>query len=150
MTALQHLPIWNFSIAGLSTELTMLGLAVVLGLLMLMIGARAGNGQRGVAWNVGPRDTPSPPIGAVAGRLERASRNFMETFPFFAVVVVLCTLAGRHNWATVWGTEVYLAARIIYWPLYAFGVPGIRTLVWLVATLAIILVLVALFFPGIG
>ena len=147
---MSHLPILNFSLAGLSTELTMLGLAVVLGLLQLMIGARAGNGQRGVAWNVGPRDTPSPSIGKVAGRLERASRNFMETFPFFATAIVLCALAGRHNWATVWGAEVYLAARIVYWPLYAFGVPGIRTLVWLVATLAIILLLVALFVPGIG
>jgi uncharacterized MAPEG superfamily protein len=48
----------------------------------------------------------------------------------------------------VWGTEIYLAARIIYLPLYGFGVPGLRTLVWLVATLSIILLLVALLYPG--
>jgi len=88
------------------------------------------------------------PVSAVAGRLERASRNFMETFPFFAVAIVLCALAGRHNWATIWGAQVYLAARVLYLPLYAFGVPGVRTLVWLVATLSIILLLVALLYPA--
>ncbi|MBS0470249.1 MAG: MAPEG family protein [Proteobacteria bacterium] len=132
----------------MSTEFTMLGLAIVLGLLQLLVAARIGNGQRGVRWNVGARDEPSPPIGAVAGRLERAYRNFMETFPFFAVVVLLLASVGRHNWATVWGSEIYLAARLIYWPLYALGVPGLRTLVWLFGTLAIVLLIVALFVPG--
>jgi uncharacterized MAPEG superfamily protein len=149
MTNLHALPMWDLSLGGMSTEYTMLALAVVLGLLQLLVGARAGNGQRGVKWNVGPRDTPSPPVSAVAGRLERAARNFMETFPFFAVAVILLAAVGRHNWATVWGSEVYLAGRVIYWPLYGFGVPGIRTLVWLIATLGIVLLLVALFFPAI-
>lgn len=148
MHAIQTLPMFQLSLGGMSTELTMLALAAAFGLLQLMIAARAGNGQRGLAWNVGARDTPSPPIGPGAARLERAARNFMETFPFFAVAAILCALAGRHNWATVWGTEIYLAARILYLPLYGFGVPGVRTLVWLVATLSIVLVLVALFYPG--
>lgn len=142
------IPVFAFSLGGLSTEFTMLGLAIILGLLQLLVGARVGNGQRGIRWNVGARDEPSPPIGAVAGRLERAYRNFMETFPFFAVAVLLLAAAGRHNWATVWGCEIYLAARVIYWPLYAFGVPGLRTLVWLFGTLAIVLLVVALFMPG--
>ncbi len=149
MSFIDHLPIFNVSLGGLSTEFTMLGLAIVLGLFQLMIAARAGNSQRGLKWNVGARDAAPPPVSAVAGRLERASRNFMETFPFFAVTVVILSLAGRHNWATVWGTEIYLAARFIYLPLYGFGVPGLRTLVWLIALLAIILLLVALFFPAI-
>ncbi len=148
MSVMPNLPSFELSLGGLSTELTMLALAVVLGLFQLMIAARSGNSQRGLAWNVGARDAPPPPVGKVAGRLERASRNFMETFAFFAVAIVLCALAGRHNWATVWGAQVYLAARIVYLPLYAFGVPGVRTLVWLIATLAIILLLVALLFPG--
>ena len=149
MSVLQHLPILNLSLGGLDTEFTMLALAVVLGLFQLLIAARAGNSQRGLRWNVGARDAAPPSVGKVAGRLERAYRNFMETFVFFAVAIVLCALAGRHNWATIWGAEIYLAARIIYLPLYAFGVPVLRTLVWLMGTLAIILLLVALFYPGI-
>src|ERR1700679_1103477 len=71
-------------IAGLSTELTMLAVAIVLGMFQLLIAARTGNSQRGLKWNVGPRDAPAPPVSKVAGRLERAFRNFLETFPFFA------------------------------------------------------------------
>lgn len=149
MQYLHNLPVFTLSLGGMSTELTMLALAIVLGLFQLLIAARTGNSQRGLKWNVGARDEPAPPVSAVAGRLERAARNFMETFPFFAVAVILCALVGRHNWATVWGAEVYLAARIVYLPLYGFGVPGLRTLVWLVATLSIILLLVVLFFPAI-
>ncbi|HXC57052.1 MAG TPA: MAPEG family protein [Rhizomicrobium sp.] len=148
MHAMQNLPLWNLSLGGMTTEFTMLALAVVLGLFQLLIAARAGNGQRGVRWNVGPRDQPAPAVGKVAGRLERASRNFLETFAFFAVAVILCALVGRHNWATVWGAQIYLAARIVYLPLYGFGVPVLRTLVWLVGTLAIVLLLVALFYPA--
>ena len=149
MPFVHDLPIFTLSLGGMSTEETMLALAALLGLLQLLIAARTGNSQRGLKWNVGARDAPPPPVSVVAARLERAFRNFMETFAFFAVAVILCALVQRHNWATVWGSEIYLGARIVYLPLYGFGVPGLRTLVWLVATLSIILLHVALLFPAI-
>ena len=71
------------------------------------------------------------------------------THPFLLGSLVLCALAGRHNWATIWGAQIYLAARLLYLPLYAFGVPVLRTLVWLIGTRSIILLLVALFYPAI-
>lgn len=143
------LPFVNLRLAGMSVEMTMLVLSVALGLLQLLIAARSGNSQRGIRWNVGPRDEPPPPVRPLAGRLERAYRNFMETFPFFATVVIVAALVGRHNWATVWGAQAYLAARVVYVFLYAAGVPVVRTLVWLAATLSIILILVAILWPGI-
>jgi uncharacterized MAPEG superfamily protein len=149
MHAIEALPIFNLTLGGMSVELSMLAIASVLGLFQLLIAARTGNSQRGVRWNVGARDEPPPPVSKIAGRLERAFRNFMETFPFFAVAIILCTLAARHNWATLWGAQAYVAARIVYLPLYAFGVPVLRTLIWLVATVAILLLFVALFYPAI-
>jgi uncharacterized MAPEG superfamily protein len=145
----QNLQLPMLELGGMSVELTMLSLAVVLGLFQLLIAARAGNSQRGLAWNVGPRDAPPPSVGKVAGRLERAFRNFMETFPLFATAVIVCSLIGRHNWATADGAEIYVAARVIYVILYALGVPGVRTLVWIVATLSIILMMTAIFWPAI-
>ncbi len=138
----------TLQLAGMSVELTILSLAIVLGLFQLLIAARSGNSQRGLKWNVGPRDEPPPPVSKVAGRLERAFRNFMETFPFFAAVVLIVTLTGRHDWATVWGAQIYLAARIVYVVLYGLGVPGVRTLVWIIATLGIILMLTAILWTG--
>lgn len=146
---MQNLPIPTLQLGGMSVEMTMLSLAIVLGLFQLLIAARSGNSQRGLKWNFGARDEPAPPVGKVAGRLERAFRNFMETFPFFAAAVLIAALVGRHNWATIWGAETYVAARIVYVVLYALGVPGLRTLVWLVATLSIILMMAAIFWPAI-
>ena len=45
---------------------------------------------------------------------------------------------------TVWGAQLYFWARVVYVPLYAFGVFLVRSLVWNVATLGIILILLSL------
>ena len=145
MSVLQ--PYLNFHLAGLSVEFTMLGLAIVLGLVQLFLAAQFVTRERGVAWNIGPRDETPPLKGKLAGRLDRAFNNFRETFPFFAASVVMAAILGRHNWETVAGAQLYLAARIVYVPLYAFGATGLRTLAFLAATAGIVLVLVAIFTP---
>jgi uncharacterized MAPEG superfamily protein len=43
---------------------------------------------------------------------------------------------------------MYLLARIVYVPLYAFGVPVVRTLVWMVGTVGLVMVLVAVLGGG--
>jgi uncharacterized MAPEG superfamily protein len=144
---LAHLPFVGFRLGGLSVELTMLALASALGIVQLLLYARSTNSQRGLKWNLSARDEPGAPVGKGAARLERAYRNFMETFPFFAAAVIVAALAGKHGALTLWGSQIYLAARIVYLPLYGFGVPGLRTLVWLIAMIGIVMVLAALFLP---
>ena len=68
-----------------------------------------------------------PPLAGTAGRLDRAMRNFLETFPLFAAAVLIAALAGRHNWMTEWGAVLYFAARVAYVPLYAYGVRIVRS-----------------------
>ena len=124
-------------------ELQMLAAAVALGLVHLMWAAAAAQPQRGLKWNVGPRDTPVVLTG-MAGRLERAFANFRETFPFFAVAVLVAYLGGRLGTLTCCGAALYVGARAVYIFLYAFGVPFIRSLVWLVSLIGIGLILAAL------
>ncbi|MBI1211914.1 MAG: hypothetical protein GC190_10660 [Alphaproteobacteria bacterium] len=126
----------------------MLAFAIILGLFQLLVAARTGNSQRGIAWNVGPRDQPPPPVSAVAARMERAYRNFMETFPFFAAAILAAHATNRFSDLTLIGSQVYLIARVIYWPLYTAGVPVIRTLTWLVSIIGLLLVISALFVGG--
>ena len=128
----------------MTIELTMLALSIVLGLVQIMIAANASTRQRGADWNVGARDEVLPPLAGTAGRLDRALRNFLETFPLFAAAVLIAALAGRHNWMTQWGAVLYFAARVAYVPLYAYGVRIVRSAAWGVATLGIILILVGL------
>lgn len=118
-------------------ELMILAGAVLLGLVQLIAAAASARTQQNLAWAAGPRDEPMPPLTGVPGRLDRAFRNFMETFPFFAALVLVAYLGGRLGTLTHWGGILYLAARVIYLPLYALGIPRIRTLVWFVSIIGL-------------
>ena len=123
----------------------MLGLAVVLGLVQIIAASHAASLQRGYRWTASPRDEAVPALGGVAGRLDRALRNFLETFPLFATAVLAAHALEIHDALTEWGARLYLWARVAYVPLYAAGVPLVRSLVWNVATAGIALLVVALF-----
>ena len=131
--------------AEVALELKLLAAAVIVGLVQLLWAAGAARAQQDMKWAAGPRDTPMP-VGGVAARLERAFWNFAETFPFFAAAVLACAVAGKlGSDLTIWGAWAYVAARALYAPLYALGIPTVRTLVWLVAMIGIGMTLVALF-----
>lgn len=125
-------------------EITLLGIAVVIGLVQLFWASAAAQPHRGLEWNVGPRDEPVPLPGK-AGRLQRASANYRETFPMFAAALIGAYLLGDISPLTAWGSLLYVAARAVYVPLYAFGVSYVRSLVWVVSIIGIIMILVALF-----
>jgi uncharacterized MAPEG superfamily protein len=126
-------------------ELKMLTLSVVLGIVQIVAASHAASLQRGYRWTASPRDEKMPPLQGVAGRLDRALRNFMETFPLFAAVVLTAHVSDIHSALTEWGAQLYFWARVAYVPLYVGGVPLARSLVWNVATIGIVLFVVALF-----
>lgn len=129
----------------MTTELLMLALSVVLGLVHITVSAIATTAQYGSQWNLSARDAPMPPRGRVAGRLQRALHNFLETFPLFAVAVLIADATNRHDGMAVWGSQIYFYARVLYLPIYVAGIPVVRTLIWIVATAGIVMVLIALF-----
>lgn len=124
-------------------ELQMLAAAVMIGIIHLLWAAAAAQPQRGLKWNTGPRDEPVVLTG-VAGRLERAFANFRETFPFFAALVIVDYLGGRLGELTAYGAVLYVAARAVYAPLYAMGVPYARSLAWVASMAGILMLLAAL------
>ena len=129
----------------MTVELKMLILSVVLGIVQIVAASHAASLQRGYRWTASPRDEKVPPLRDVAGRLDRALRNFVETFPLFAAVVLVAHVSDTHNALTVLGAQLYFWGRLAYVLLYAAGVPVIRSLVWNVATLGILLFVAALF-----
>lgn len=128
----------------MTIELKMLALSTVLGLVQIILTSHSASLQYGYKWAASARDEPTKPLEGIAGRLDRTLRNFAETFPLFAAAVLTVSIAGRHNWMTACGAQLYFWGRLLYIPLYAGGVPLVRSLVWNVATLGIILVLVSL------
>jgi len=129
----------------MTTELKLLALSVGLGFVHIVVASHSASLQRGYRWSASSRDEPVEPLQGVAGRLDRALRNFLETFPLFAAVVLAAGMVGRHNALTESGAQLYFWGRVAYLPLYAAGIPLVRSLVWSVSSFGILLSLVALF-----
>ena len=127
-------------------ELLHLELAVIVGLIQIAWAAAAGSGgDRNLPWLLGPRDDARPVKGVYALRVGRALTNFLETFPLFAAALVGAILAGKTGTYTFWGSGLYVVGRVLYAPLYALGVPVVRTLAWAASLVGIILIVVAYF-----
>lgn len=121
---------------------TLIVASVVLLLLYLVVQVRSVTRERGSAWNTGARDEGSQPIGVFAGRADRAFRNYLETFPAFGLLALLLIVLQRADGIGVAGALLWLAARVIYLPLYLAGVPYLRTLVWIASIAGLLLMAV--------
>lgn len=126
-------------------EIQMLAWSILLGVAQLFIAAALMTRQRGLAWNASARDGDPPPLTGVAGRADRALRNFLETFPFFAAAALAVVATGRGDPATALGAQLWFWARVAYVPLYLGGIPYVRSLVWGVSLLGMLMVLWGLF-----
>jgi uncharacterized MAPEG superfamily protein len=91
----------------MSFELAMLAASCVLCLIQIITAAHAASLQRGYHWTAGARDAEVPPLTRIAERLERALRNFLETFPVFVAAVVLVPVLGRETAPGEWGAGLY-------------------------------------------
>ncbi len=85
-----------------------------------------------------------PPLRGMTGRIDRATTNFLETFPFFAAVVLVAHLADCHNTLTILGAHFYFWGRIAYVLASVAGFSLVRSLVWNIPTSGILLFVIAL------
>jgi uncharacterized MAPEG superfamily protein len=94
--------------------------------------------KHGVLYAASARDE-NQPGGELLGRAERALRNFHETWPVYIVLMLIGHLALPGDPLMFWGAIVWGVARIIYLPLYLFGVFMIRSLVWNVSLIGLLM-----------
>ena len=105
-------------------------------------------GQYGLKWNTGPRDeTDLPALSALGGRLKRAQDNLFETLPLFIAAVLVAHIANRETDLVTLGAEIWFGARLVYVPLYAFGVRQVRSLVWIVSIAGLGMIVAPLVMP---
>ncbi|WP_312706136.1 MAPEG family protein [Stenotrophomonas sp.] len=128
----------------MNAELSLLAWAMLLGFVHIFAASTVVTRERGIKWNASARDAPNVPLSPLAGRLQRAQANFFETFPFFAAAAIAVVVAGRSTESTVLAAQVYFWARVVYLPLYAMGVPYVRSLVWVVSIVAVLSLVFAL------
>jgi uncharacterized MAPEG superfamily protein len=95
-------------------ELALLAASIVLGIVHIIIVSHLQSWQRGYWWTASSREQSVAPLTGIAGRAERALRNYLETFPFFAAAILVVTVTNTHSWLTVWGANFYFWGRVVY------------------------------------
>ena len=128
--------------AASSTEIAVLGWSVVLLLAQVLLQA-VSTYDLG-PYLLGPRDDNRQSGNVMAGRLKRALENLLETYPAFVALALALAVTGHTGGIAATGAWVWLIARVVYVPLYAFGVPAVRTLAWVVSVVGLLMMLVRL------
>ena len=132
--------------AAASVEILVLGLSVAFLIADILAQALALDlsGDISVRYLLGPRDQGRQTNSVLAGRLTRALGNLLETYPAFIALALALAVTGKTGGLGATGAWLWFAARIVYLGLYAAGVPVLRTIVWFVSLLGLVLMLVRL------
>jgi uncharacterized MAPEG superfamily protein len=129
----------------MTTELWLLVASIILGLVHLIAASHLISFQYGYRWTAGSREEPVPPLRGLANRVDQATTNFLETFPFFAALVLVAHVTRHHSLLTLWGTHLYFWARLGYLLAAAAGYGLVRSILfWNAALTGIVLFVIAL------
>ena len=128
----------------MTAPLSYLAWTLALGLFQILLAAGFKRQQDGLQWAAGNRDGAPKEYTGTAARLARAQANLYETLPLFAGAVLIAHVTGRVGALTMWGAGLYFWARLLYVPAYAVGLGPVRSVIWGVSIVGLVLVLVGL------
>jgi uncharacterized MAPEG superfamily protein len=138
-------PVFRRNYLTMTIELWLLITSIVLGLVHLIASSHLISWQRGYRWTAGSREENVTPLRGLANRVDQATTNFLETFPFFAAVVLLARVTNHHSSLTVIGAHLYFWGRVGYLLTAAAGYGLLRSvLCWNAALIGIVLFLIAI------
>ena len=123
----------------MSIELKMLLFTVGLFFIQLVAQVVGEVMQHGLKYAVSARDNWKNPTGMIS-RIERAYFNLLETMPAFAALVLIVLYTGNANANTALGAQLYFWGRVLYVPAYLAGIPYLRTLIWTVSMIGLLLI----------
>ena len=124
-------------------ELILLVWAVALAFLQVVVVALGATMQVGLPMLAGNRDN-MPAMQGWVGRAQRAHHNLIENLVLFAVLVLVAVVAGKTNAMTLLGAQIFFWARLAYALVYYAGIPWLRTGIWAVSVVGMVLVFLQL------
>lgn len=100
--------------------------------------------QIGLGSYLGSRDTrPDPSV--IEGRCRRAVDNLRESFPVFLGLGALAFAVPEADLAfAATGAAIFVIARAVYHMLYLMAVPVLRSAVWTVGAVGLVMMALAL------
>ena len=127
----------------MTPELTYLTYAVILLIVHMVIQATLSDLSKGLVWALGAQDEPRDQ-NAVAGRVERALRNYVYNLPAFIALALTLKVTELGTESTAMGAAIWFWARVAYIPAYAAGIILIRSLVWFASLAGLALMILPL------
>jgi len=125
-------------------ELTLLVWSVALTFLQMLVAVTGATLQVGLPLLAGNREK-LPEMTGWAGRAQRAHANMIENLVLFAALVLVAVVAGKTNSTTLLGAQLFFAARVAYAIVYCAGIPWLRTGIWGVSAVGLIMIFAQLF-----
>jgi uncharacterized MAPEG superfamily protein len=125
-------------------ELIWLLWALALTFVQMLVAVSGATLQVGLPMLAGNRDAV-PAFGGWVGRAQRAHRNMLESLVLFAALVLIAIVTNKTNSTTLLGAQLFFWARLAYAVVYVAGIPWLRTAVWFVSVIGLILIFVQLF-----
>jgi uncharacterized MAPEG superfamily protein len=125
-------------------ELKLLAWSVVLLLAHIVLQAASSSSELGLPYAMSARDEGRQPRSVYAGRIRRALHNLLETYPAFVALALGLIVSGKTGGVGAIGAEIYLATRVLYLIIYAAGVSVVRTLLWGLSIIGLVMMLVRL------
>lgn len=123
----------------MTIDLQLLVWSVALAFLQMLVAVGGAATQLDLATLVDNREFV-PKLQGWVGRADRAHRNMLENLALFAPLVLVAVAAGRTNGTTALGAEIFFAARLVYAFVYVAGIPYLRTLLWSVSVIGLLLI----------
>ena len=127
----------------MTLPLTYLAWTLLLAIVQVLAAAGFKRQQDGLQWAAGNRDDQPKQYTGTAARLARAQANLFESLPIFVGAVLLAHVAARETVWTAWGAGLFFWARLAYVPVYAIGLSPLRSIVWGVALIGLIITVVS-------
>jgi uncharacterized MAPEG superfamily protein len=123
----------------MSLELQFLVWSVALAFIQMLVAVTGAFLQVGLPTLAGNREKMPEMLGWT-GRAERAHRNMLQSLVLFAALVLTAQVAGKLDATTALGAELFFWARLAYAAVYIAGLPWIRTGVWAISVVGLLLI----------
>ena len=116
----------------MTPELQYLVYAVILLIAHIFLQATLSALSKGIGWALGPQDEAREQ-NVIAGRVQRALRNYLENLPAFMALALVLAVTERGTETPALGAAIWFWARVAYVPAFVSGILLVRSVAWFIS-----------------